>query len=225
MLLYLEVGNVSGWILFMVEDGYLETNMFNIAGSIPQALAEFTDYCAENFPGCKLCMGFPGDNREAIEYLTRNGWSCDEQSYNNVLFFDDYELRPESADVVKVTRENFGEFRKLHEAVQGDMYWNADRLYDAMDEWDIYLYYEDGEPAAAVYCRDCEILMEIYGVDFKDNLYQKKAFSVLVTKVLNECKRHDKKNMGFFGDRENQQDILDMGFHCVGEYVLFVKRV
>lgn len=225
VLLYLEEGEVAGWILFLVEDGYLETNMFNIAGSIPQALAEFTDYCTRNFPGSKVCMGFPGNNKAAINYLSQNGWSCDEHSYNNVLFFDDYQLCSEEGHVVKVTRENYADFRKLHEAVQADMYWNADRLYDAMDEWDIYLYYEDDEPTAAIYCRDCEILMEIYGVDFKNECYQKTAFRTLVTKVLNECKRNGKKNMCFFGEAENQTDILELGFRCIGEYVLFVKKV
>lgn len=221
VLLYLEDGKVSGWIQFLVEEEYLEANIFNIAGSIPQALAEFTDYCAANYPDCKLCMGFPGDNKDAIAYLSQNGWSCEEQSYNNVLFFEDYELRQESADVVKVTRENYSDFRRIHKRVQGDMYWNADRLYDAMDEWDIYLYGD----TAAIYCRDCEILMDIYGVDFEDGSYHRDAFCALVTKVLNECKRQGKKNMGFFGDNENQADILDMGFHCVGEYVLFAKKV
>lgn len=224
VLLYLEDGVVSGWIQFSFEDGYLETNIFNISGDIPRALAEFTDYCEENFAGCKLCMGFPGDNKDAIGYLSQNGWYCEEQSYNNVLFFDNYEPRAENANVVKVTRENYSDFRRIHERVQGDMYWNADRLYDAMEEWDIYLYFEDREPVAAIYCRDCDILMEIYGVDFKDGCYQKNAFQALVTKVLNECKRSGKKNMGFFGDKENQSDILDLGFHCVGDYVLFAKK-
>lgn len=225
VLLYLEEGTVSGWILFCFEDGYLESNMFNIAGSIPKALAEFTAYCTEHFPGCKLCMGFPGDNKDAIGYLSQNGWSCEEQSYNNVLFFKNYEPHPESANVVIVTRENYSDFRNIHERVQGDMYWNADRLYDAIDEWIIYLYRENTEPTAAIYCRDCDILMEIYGVDFKDGRYQKNAFQALVTKVLNECKRQGKKNMVLFGDDENQSDILELGFHCVGEYMLFAKKV
>lgn len=225
VLLYLEEGEVAGWIQFLLEDGYLETNIFNIAGSIPRALAEFTDYCEEKYPGSKVCMGFPGENKAAIHYLCQHGWSCDEQSYNNVLFLEDYQLRPEEGAVVKVTRENYANLRALHEAVQADMYWNADRLYDAMDEWDIYLYKEDGVPTAAIYCRDCEMLMEIYGVDFRNGCYRKAPFKTLVTKVLNACKRSGKQNMCFFGEAHNQADILDLGFHCVGEYVLFTKKI
>lgn len=227
VLLYLEEGAVSGWIQFFYEkeNRYLQTVIFNIAGDFRRALAEFIAYCDAQFAGYELYLGFPGDNLDAIGYLTENGWSRDDQSYNNVLFFEDYEPRPETADVIKVTQESYSDFRKLHECVQGDMYWNADRLYEAMDEWDIYLYCENAEPAAAIYCRDRDILMEIFGVDFKNGRYRKEAFRVLLAKVLNECKRQGKKSMCFFGDYESQRDILDMGFSCVGEYVLFVKNI
>ena len=227
VLLYLENDAVSGWIQFFYEkeNHYLQTVIFNIAGDFQRALAEFIEYCDAQFAGYELYLGFPADNLAAIGYLTENGWSRDDQSYNNVLFFEDYEPRPETAGVIKVTQENFSDFRKLHERVQGDMYWNADRLYDAMDEWYIYLYCENTEPAAAIYCRDCGILMEIFGVDFKNGRYHREAFRALLAKILNECKQRGKKNMCFFGDDENQRDILDMGFHCVGEYVLFVKKI
>lgn len=227
VLLYLEEGAVSGWIQFFYEkeNRYLQTVIFNIAGDFRRALAEFIEYCYTQFAGYELYLGFPGDNLDAIGYLTENGWSRDDQSYNNVLFFEDYEPRPETADVIKVTQENYSDFRKLHECVQGDMYWNADRLYEAMDEWYIYLYCDNTEPVAAIYCRDCDILMEIFGVDFKNGRYHKEAFRVLLAKVLNECKRQGKKSMCFFGDYESQRDILDMGFSCVGEYVLFVKNI
>ena len=45
VLLYLENGVVAGWIqfLFEKEDCYLETNIFNIAGSVSAALKEFIE--------------------------------------------------------------------------------------------------------------------------------------------------------------------------------------
>lgn len=226
LLLYMEDGKTAGMICFycIPEDVYLQTVIFNIAGHTKKALEEFEAYCHEHYFGNEMYLGFPGDNQAAIEYLSTHDWTCEDESYNNVLSFDGYELRPESVEVVEVTRENYSDFRKLHEAVQGDMYWNADRLYSALDEWNIYIYYENGNPSATIYCRDCDVLMEIFGVDFKDNQYQSDAFCALVTKVLNECKRGEKKNMVFFGDVENQQDILDMGFRCIGEYLLYVKK-
>lgn len=226
-LLYLENGTVSGWIKFLLEkeSGYIETNIFNIAGNFQYALQEFVAYCRENFAGYRVYMGFPGDNQAAVDYLTKIGWPCEEHSYNNVLFFENYELIPESENIVRVTRENYVDFRKLHEAVQGSMYWNADRLYESLDHWDIFMCHENGEPTAAIYNRDAEILMHIYGVDYQNNIYQPEAFRILMAKTLNECKRNNKTSMVFFGDEENQQDALAMGYHCVGEYVMFAGTV
>lgn len=227
VLLYLENGVVAGWIQFLYEreDCYLETGVFNIAGDIPDALKEFIEFCTANFPGYRVCMGFPGENRAAIDYLTQIGWPCEEQSFNNILFFENFELLPEAANVVKVTRENYSDFRKLHEPIEGSMYWNSDRLYGALDKWDIYLYFENGEPTAAIYNRDAEILMHIYGVDYKNNVYQPTAFRTLMTKVLNECKRKGKKYMVFFGEQQDQQEALNLGYTCIGEYVMFAKMV
>lgn len=226
VLLYIENNIVSGWIqfLFEKEDRYLETSVFNIAGDFSRALKEFIEYCNENFADYSICMGFPGNNQAANRYLTEIGWSCEEQSYNNVLFFDQYELHPEDSNVVRITKENYSDFRKLHEPIEGSMYWNSDRLYEALEEWEIYVYFEDGEPAAAIYNRDSQVLMHIYGVDYKNNVYQPKAFRLLMAKALNECKRNGKKYMVFFGEQQDQQDALELGYTCVGEYVLYTKR-
>lgn len=226
VLLFLEHGVVSGWIQFILEkeDAYLETNIFNISGSISTALKEFIEYCDSNFPDYSICMGFPGDNKDAIEYLSRNGWCCEERSYNDVLYFDDYELRPESPNTRRISRDNYSDFRLLHEPIEGDMYWNTNRLCDDLDNWGIFVHYEEKIPSAAIYYRDSEILMHIYGLDYRDNVYQASVFHTLMTKALNECKREGKKWMVFFGEQQDQQEALALGYRCVGEYVLYTRR-
>lgn len=227
VLLYMEDGAVSGWIQFLIEEDskYLETNVFNISGDTARALGEFIDYCADHFPGAKLCLGFPGDNKEAVDFLTSCGLRCEEHSFNDVLCFDHYDLLPETGNVVRVNRDNFDDFRKIHEPIQGEMYWNCDRLFDALDSWTIWMLYENGQPAGAIYDRDAEVLMHIYGIDYLDDIFQESTFRALLIKELNECKRAGKKYMVFFNDAETQQTVLDLGFTCVGEYMLFVKNI
>lgn len=227
VLLYLEEGVVSGWIqyVFLEEEAYLQTEIFNIAGNIAQALSEFTDYCEENYHGYTLYLGFPAENRSAVSFLAGSGWKCIERNYNDVLFFDRYEVQPESAEIVRVTRDNFCEFRKLHEPIEGEMYWNSDRLYEDLDNWGIYLYRRDGAPIGAIYCTDEKILMEIFGVDFAQDRFDESVFRQLLIKVLNDCKKSGKKYMVFFNDEQSQKTVLDIGFTCVGEYVLHIKQV
>lgn len=226
VLLYLEEGVVSGWIQFthLKEDAYLQTDIFNIAGDIRQALTEFASYCQEHYHGYTLYFGFPADNKEAVSYLAECGWTCVEQSFNDVLFFDRYQTQPVDSGILKVDRKNFADFRKLHEPIEEDMYWNSDRLWEDLEHWEIFLYYRDQRPAGAIYYTDEDVLVEIFGVDFADNRFDEDVFRRLLTKALNDCKESGKKYMVFFNDKESQSITLDMGFHCVGEYVLFVKK-
>lgn len=226
VLLYLEDGIVSGWIQFFYEEEshYLQTDVFNISGSIPHAMSEFSAYCEENFPGYARYLAFPGENTSAICFLTDAGWKCLERSYNDVLFFKKYRTQPENNRIIKVDRENFADFRHLHQPIEGEMYWNCDRLLASLDTWEIWIYYDKGEPQAAVYYTDEESLCEIFGVDFAGNIYDEDVFCQIVSRALNECKRRGKKYMVFFNDEETQHGALRLGFTCVGEYVLFVKR-
>lgn len=226
VLLYLENGMPAGWIQFFyeAENLYLQTEIFNISCDIRRALEEFLSYCAENFPGYTLYLGFPADNTDAVSCLQALGLPCVERSYNDVFHFEDYEPRLELPGVVRVTKENYADFRKLHESVQGDMYWNCERLYDALDRWMIWMYDKKNVPAAAIYCMDGADICEIFGVDFAGNVFSGEAFFALITKAMNVCKEKGMKHMVFFNDAESQQATLDAGFHCVGEYVLFLGK-
>lgn len=225
VLLYLREERVCGWIQAILEpeSHYLEANIFNISEGYAAALAEFIDYCQDNYPGYRLCFGLPGENREAVDYFTACGWPCEERSYNDVLCFDDYMPLPDEEGIVRVTRENYDRFQTLHESVQGEMYWNAERIYNALNRWNIWMLEENGQAQAAIYIRDSETLMEIYGVDYRDCHFQKDAFLKLLSKALNECKQSGRKYMVFFNDDETQEDVLQMGFHCVGEYRMFAS--
>lgn len=225
--IYMENGTAQGWIqyTFLEEDAYLQTEIFNIAGNIRQALSEFVAYCEKHFHGYSLYLGFPSVNTEAVSFLEEAGWECIERDYNDVLFFDNYHIRPEENDIVRVNRENFRDFKKLHEPIQGEMYWNCDRLYADLENWEIYLQYEGKEPVGAIYYTDEQVLVEIFGVDFVGDRFEKTVFRSLLVKVLNDCKKSGKKYMVFFNDDQTQETVLDMGFTCVGQYVLYIRDV
>lgn len=225
VLLYLENGQVSGWIQTIVEpeSRYLETNIFNIAGDYAAALEEFISHCAVDHPGYRICMGLPGENRVAIDALTARGWHCEEQSYNDVLCFEQYALLPEDESITPVTRDNYSLFRTLHEAVQGTMYWNADRIWKTLDQWKIWMLESDGQAQSAIYVRDSGCLMEIYGVEDRSGHVPKETFHALVITALNHCKRSGKQHMVFFNEDETQKDVLALGFRCVSEYRMFAS--
>lgn len=226
ILLFEKNGRVEGWLQFDVfpEANHLELTGFNIADHAEQALAELEAYCIANYPGYGLYFGFPKDNVLAVHYLAANGWTCIEHSYNDVLHLKNYQPLEECGDIVPVTRENFGDFQAMHRLIEGDMYWNSERLYQELDRWSIWLYYRGGDPAAAVYYTNVETMAEIFGVDFANGHFEEGAFRALVVKSLNACKKKDFRHVTFFNDEQTKQAALACGFECVGEYVCYYKK-
>lgn len=225
ILLYERDGKVKGWIHYyhLREDRYLDTCSFCVAEGMEDAVAEFVSFAHANFPGDELYLGFPKENREAVAALEALGFARIEESFNDALDFDAYSLRPESADIVLITRDNYQLFSALHAQVEDDMYWNSKRILQDMDEWRIFVLLREGKPAGAIYyfVFDDRSMDEIFGVDFADGVFDGGVYRELVTAALNDEKRRGVRHMVFFNDGESQSDALACGFRCVGEYVCY----
>ncbi len=225
LLLYEKAGAVLGYIAFFTipEDLYLQTVVFSIRENTPGALAEFTAFCQESYPGYGLYLGFPGENTDAIGYLCVNGWKLLEKSYNYVLHLDSSGAPAPGGDVRIVTEENFADFRRLHDPAAGEMYWNSKRIWKDRKQWKIWLAYSDYRPVAALYCTGDELLQEIFGVDYADGIYDEEAHCKLLTAAIDGCREQGVKHMVYFNDGKSKQAAQAMGFTCVGEYNLFRK--
>lgn len=222
VLLFEEDGEVEGLIAFEhpEEERYLHASVFNIRRDTGTALAEFVDYCRERWPGFLLDLGFPAENVEAISWLDGQGIPCNERSWNFLLNLDRYEPRPEPGRVKRVWAENFEEFAAVHRQIQGDMFWNCERVRSTLDDWAIFV---TGEGAAG------EVLMtldgdpheEIFALEFVDGQYHEGAFQALLTAALNLLKAHGTKWLTFFVDEGCPQGetLKTLGFRLVGTFV------
>ena len=229
ILLFEQDGKVNGWIHYyhLPEDRYLDTTSFCVAEGMSEAVSEFTAFAREHFSGSELYLGFPKENIEAVEALNACGFECIEESDNNVMNFEQYMQQPESADVIPITRENFQLFADIHSQHDDDMYWTSQRILNAIEGWRIFVFMREGKAAGAIYSRIFEdkTMSEIFGVDFPNGIYDGRVYRELLTAVLNDEKRRGTKHMVFFCDEESQSDALACGFHCVGEYVCFQKKL
>ena len=181
-------------------------------------MAEFLDYAHAHFPGYDLYLGFPKSNARAIAFLQNRGCSLSEEAYHDIFVFDGAAIQAESAGLVRVTERNFPEFRKIY-MPEPDAYWNSDRIRETLNAWTIYLLYRDGLAAGYVCARDGEI----FSLGYRDNLFDKEVYKALVTAILRDVQASGRKHMVFFNDEESQSAALELGFTCVGEYVLYVE--
>ena len=222
ILLFMIDGAVEGWIQFFYieKDRYLQTIGFFINRNTEQALAEFIEYSCAHFTGYDLYLGFPKRNCRAIDFLQKSGFRLIEEAYHDIFIFDGTDIQAKSTGLVKITESNFSEFRKIYHT-DPDTYWNSDRIYSTLNEWIIYLLYQDGIAVGYVCAKDGEI----FSLGYQNNIFDKCTYKALITAILRDLKADGYGHMVFFNDEESQSAALDIGFSCVGEYVLYVKNV
>lgn len=228
ILLFEYEGVVEGWIhyYFLPEDNYLSTVSFNIDSHTEIALREFLDLAQERFKGYDLYLGYSKDNKAAVKFLADNGFECIEEDYNNTAFLDRYTPITVSGSVVRVTKENYGYFRALHQRADGDMYWNSERIYADIDHWVIFVKICDGEAVGSIYYRAAgDGWFEIFGMDRKEDAFDPELFRELVGKALNTAGELGGKFMTFFCGRQMQEIVGKLGFECVGEHVCYKKQL
>lgn len=213
---------MEGWIQFFYirEDRYLQTDGFLINSHTEQALTEFLEYAHARFAGYDLYLGFPKRNTGAISALQKRNCRLIQESYHDIYIFDGADIHAETDGIVRVTESNFAEFRKIHRP-DPETYWSTERIFQALDEWLIYLLVRDNTVAGYVCARNGEI----FSLGYRDDKFDKTAYKALVKIILRDLQAAGYKHMSFFNDEESQPAALELGFTCVSEYVLYLKSV
>lgn len=225
--LYFAEGRMEGWIeyFFEPENNYFQLHGCNINSGTKQALEELLLYLVDKFLGYELYFGFPKVNKEAVEFLQENGFTCIEDDHNTSFFFDTYELREEKEAVVKITKDNFADFEKIHsQEVDETYYWTSERILADMDSWNIYVYYENSLPIGAIFFRGTEYL-EIYGIEFWEKAYRKDVYFALMVAALNDGKHSGAKYLTYLCEDSELEALQELGFVYVGPYVCYMKKI
>ena len=221
MLLFESEGRIQGFILmyWLPKDRYLSTSLFLTNTETEEALYEFLAYAKDKFKGYDLFLGFPAENQSAVNYLERHGFTCIEDDYNNTAYLEHLAPAVDNREVLKIGKENYTRFRLLHSQFEENMYWNAARIYEKLENWSILLEEKDGEPRGAVYYTAAgDAWYEIFGVDMNRREYDPQLLKNLLNAALRDVKRSGGKVMTFFCDEVYEEAAKECGFHCVGNY-------
>ncbi len=222
-LFYMEDGEICGLLCLCViqEEQYVQMNGLYVWKNKRTAVKELLDYLKENYRGYEVYFGLPKENEWVQELLRRDGFEQIEHSYNDSLLFENYIERPECENIRKIEKDRYEDFRQLHKAVDDTMYWNSDRIFAELKDWNVYVYYEDGKPIADMY----EYYGEIFGFEFADQKYDAEIFRQLLVTVLNSLKQRGCRYAYFFNEEQTQEAAVRAGFHCAGEYVCYYKKI
>ena len=223
VLVFEENGTVEGVIAFQHQEGerYLHVHCLSIRKDTGRALEEFVEYCRERWPGAMLDVGLPAETVDARSWLEGQGVPCIERSWNYLFDLSGYQPAAEVSGVRPVTEENFEEFAAIHRRVQGEMYWNCERIRKAMADWHLFIT-GTGDEAGEVILTGfgSNEHQEIFALVFADGKYRAEPFRALLTAALHLLKEKGTRWLTFFVDVGGpEKEVLDkMGFRCVGEF-------
>ena len=224
MLLFVLDGAVQGLIHYywLPDDLYLQTNAFLVSEATGQALSEFLSFVGERFQGYDAYLGFPAENKKAVAYLSGRGFECIEDDYNNTAFLDRIDPVPDLDGIVRIGKGNYDLFRRLHEQIEGGMYWNSDRIYEDLGSWSILVKEKNGKALGAVYSVDVhDGWHEIFGIDIDHSAYDPALFGELLNAAMADVRRRGGKVITFFCEKEYEEAALSCGFTCVGNYLCY----
>lgn len=221
ILLFSDEDSALGWIhyYYLPEDNYLGTVSLSIRKNKETAMDEFLLYVEQKYPGCHIYLGFPEENQEAISALIHHDFQISEQLWNNVLDLSHYPRNRISQDIIRIGRENYCLFSDLHAKYEAGMYWNNERILNRMDDWMIFAYKNREKVSGVIYCFQ-GIPAEVFGIDFSNDEFNEDVYRHLLNAVIMACQTIGSEHLVFFGDDNDQPNILSAGFRCVGKYIL-----
>lgn len=224
VLLFEIDGKIEGLIHYqwLPKDNYVATCSFNINTATGQALSEFIAYVREKCKGYDLYLGFPADNKVAIQYFEKQAFECIEDDYNNIAFMDKISVPSADKKLTRINKDNYHLFKILHDQIEGDMYWNSERIFEDLDHWVIYVEQNNDSPQGAIYYMDeTDGWLEIFGVDMDGGVIHQDIFRDLLIAALSDAKNKGGRVMTFFCDEDGEQTALECGFTCVGRYLCY----
>ena len=227
ILLFIKDEKVLGWIhyYFIPKDKYLTIFSFQVESDFETAMAEFLSFCVNKFPSYELWMGFSDKNTQAVNYLSNNGFTLIESSYNDVFDFSNYVCEIDPLNVTELTKDEFQQFSKLLGDSRDDAYWTAEKIFEEFDKWNIYVTRKNGEITGAIYYIDEKLMLEIFGVNFLNGQFDENIFRSLMVKCLNEGKKSGSGFIDFFSEEKEHPVLLELGFKSVGEYRCYKRKL
>lgn len=218
---------LEGWIhyYYIPEDQYFTCETFSIQNHMDIAFEEFFKHIEINFKGYEFYFGCSIKNKAAIQFLKTKDFEKIEESRVCLLNFDNYKIREENESIRKITKFNFDDFRSLHAQYDDEMYWDCKHLLEDIENWYIYALYENDIAVAAIYFVASDMLLEIFGVDFKDDFFNKHHMEDLLSKALNIGKGLGPKHMYYFAEDKDIDVLKRLGFQVFDTYTCYFKKI
>lgn len=216
-------GKVNGLVVIdQVDEEYVSMCVCLTHSHQRECLDEVLVHIAARHAGRTLWLGFAPENADLLALARENAFTLLDDSTNWTLRLDDWVIQPEDAHVSAVDGTNYADFRAVW--TDTGMYWNAERIRAALDQWRLHVYRDESGVRGAVACMDEGTAAEIFGFQYNSG-YDERVHRALLTACLNAEKYAGKAHLTYFTDRGEAEWLGELGFRRVSDYVCYEKRL
>lgn len=223
VLLHVHGDEVNGLIVIdQVDEEYVSLRVCLTYAHQRECLNEVLAHIVAKHAGRTLWLGFAPENADLLALARENDFGLLDDSTNWTLHLDDWAMQPEDAHVVAVKRTNYADFRAVW--TDTGMYWNADRIWEAFDQWTLHVYRDEQGVLGAVACMNDDVAAEIFGFQCVAGCDECIHRALLVS-CINAVKSVGTRHLTYFTDRGEAEWIAETGFRRVSDYVCYKKRL
>lgn len=221
---FYERDTMLGWIQceIEVESKYIQFLCFNVAKQKKLAIEDMMHWIEENYSGFEICFGCSTTN-DVITILIEYGFLLVDDLYAYKMDLEHWHEPKISSRIFRVTKENYEDFRTLHTLAAKDIYWNSERIFKTLSEWEIFLFYENELPLAASYTYFQPKLSEIYGID-KQRGNMDLVIQKLISATLTSCKAQGGKTLFYLCEEEEREVLKKLGFTFLDHYQCYIRK-
>ena len=213
VLVHLRDGKVNGLLVVDVaDDAYVSLHVCLTHAHQAECLGEVLAYLRQKHAGKIMWLGFSTENTDMLVFAEEKGFTLLDDTVNWNISIEDWQPAATVCPVRRVSAENYEAFRALW--TDEDMYWNADRIWAAMERWILFV---TGDRRGAVACLDEGGMLEIFGFQYRDG-YDEGTHRALMAACLNTARQQGSKYLTYFADREETAVMQSLGFHRVSDY-------
>ena len=136
-----DLGMLQGvFNLFIIpEEHYIETDWGFV--TTPSVYDDLIAYLHNTYPGYHLDAVVTKSNQTMFEAYRKNGLVYQEEQI--LMDLKEYTPKPVNANVIRYSPEYEASFRAIHD--DEGVYWTAERMLKALDEYDVSIAVENGE--------------------------------------------------------------------------------
>lgn len=185
VLVYYENSEIIGVLNLMVvkEKKYLES----IGGILTKknfnfVAMKFIDYLKVSYGGYEMDLGFPLENKDAINFLEGINAQLMDSSITMLLKKDDFIKTSNYSDVILLTSDYYSEYAIFHDKHNPNMYWNSNRIFEKLDIWNIYIIRKEEKIVGSIFIKATKNVVEVFGLSV-DEEYKHKGLEI---KLLSE---------------------------------------